>query len=155
MIILQDTREKKPWDFTFHGFDQETFGLKTGDYSVKGCEHLVRIERKRSTGEIATNFGFKRKQFEAELERMMDFKYRYVLCEFPEEYIDMFPDKSGIPYAIRRKVRISAGFIRASIQNLSVKYGVDFLFARSISEAEEMAIEIFTRVVDEHTKNAS
>jgi len=45
MIVLIDTREKLPFQF---GDDVDTVKtkLEVGDYSIKGLEHLVSIERK-------------------------------------------------------------------------------------------------------------
>ena len=45
MIILVDTREQLP---TFSGYNQHIIQtLKNGDQSIKGCEHLFAIERKK------------------------------------------------------------------------------------------------------------
>ena len=58
-IVLRDTREKSGWDFK--SFDKcqaiVDWGLRTGDYTVKGLEKYLVIERKASTGEISMNLG--------------------------------------------------------------------------------------------------
>jgi ERCC4-type nuclease len=50
-IVLVDSREKFPFDFQsdseFAGV--EHIKLDTGDYSLKGSEHLICIERKKKT----------------------------------------------------------------------------------------------------------
>ena len=55
-VILRDTREKTGWDF--ESFDRclagKDWGLATGDYTVRGLEKDLAIERKASTGEPST-----------------------------------------------------------------------------------------------------
>ena len=83
-VILRDTREKNGWDFESHNkvLAVAKWGLKTGDYTARGLEKDLVIERKASTGEIAMNIDKKRKAFEAEIERMSSFRWKYILCEF-------------------------------------------------------------------------
>lgn len=61
--VIQDTREQKGWYFSEYdkcnGMEQGS--LKTGDYTLKGFEDMVCIERKFSVEEIATNLGKKKK----------------------------------------------------------------------------------------------
>jgi ERCC4-type nuclease len=149
ITIIQDTREKKPWNFQFYGFNQEMGTLKTGDYTILGLEDIVRIERKRSTSEIAMNLGLKSKQFYAEMTRMLKFPHRYIICEFPYGRILEFPENSGIPPYLKKKVRMNGGFIGLSLEKLKSNYGMEIIFANSPSEAEEAAVEIFNRVIDE------
>ena len=76
-IILKDTREKNGWDFK--SFDRciavADWGLRTGDYTVKGLEKHLVIERKASTSELAINLGKKRSAFENEIKRMSSFRW--------------------------------------------------------------------------------
>jgi ERCC4-type nuclease len=149
VVIIQDTREQKPWDFTFYGFDQRVETLKTGDYSIMGLEHIVRIERKRSSSEVAMNLGLKCKPFFAEMTRMLAFPHRYIICEFPYSHIIEFPKNSGIPSYLMKKVRMNGGFLGLQLERIKVDYGMEIIFANSPSEAEEVAVEIFNRVIDE------
>ena len=82
--VIKDTREKdgyffKPYD-RCEGMVVET--MKTGDYTIKGCEDIICIERKASTAEISTNLGRKKKPFQNEMERMKDFRFSFLVCEF-------------------------------------------------------------------------
>ena len=43
--IIIDSREQTPWDFT-NGPECERGTLSTGDYSIKGLEDFIAIERK-------------------------------------------------------------------------------------------------------------
>ena len=52
MIIIQDTREQSPFDFSFYDCDVSIATLKTGDYTIEGYEEIVCIERKKSASKI-------------------------------------------------------------------------------------------------------
>ena len=112
-IILRDTREKNGW--TFQSFDRckavKDWGLKTGDYTARGLEKSLVIERKASTGELAMNLGQKRKPFEAEMERMSNFRWAYIVCEFSIDDIMSFPENSGIPKKRWQYMRMNGKFI--------------------------------------------
>lgn len=149
ITIIQDTREQRPWNFRFHGFNQIVETLKTGDYSIYGLEHIVRIERKRSSAEIANNLGMKSKPFFAEMTRMLKFPHRYIICEFPYSNIIEFPKNSGIPPYLLKKVRMNGGFLGLQLERIKVDYGIQIIFANSPSEAEDVAVEIFQNVIDE------
>lgn len=77
LTFLIDSREKKP--FTFTG-TSEVVGLQTCDYSVKGLENLIGIERKE-LADLHGCIGFARDRFERELERMRSLPYRAVVVE--------------------------------------------------------------------------
>lgn len=152
-IVLQDSKEKVGyWDLTFGAMvlGKEVTGLKTGDYSIKGMEDLVCIERKRNTGEISLNLGQKWKTFKAELERMQSFKYRYVICEFHSSDVLFFPAKSGIPEKLWPYLRMNGKFMLSRINELMETYQTEFIFAGSKNNAEAKAIEILTNVYLTH-----
>ena len=72
--VIKDTREQDGWIFAPYdrceGMEVDT--LHTGDYTLKGFEDIVCVERKASVSEIATNLGKKKKAFYNEMERMGD-----------------------------------------------------------------------------------
>lgn len=88
--VLRDTREKIGHGFEFKPSKperrpprcagMEICTLKTGDYSIKGGEHLVVVERKADFSELWINYN-KRQLFEEECERMRTIKYKYILVE--------------------------------------------------------------------------
>jgi len=143
-IIIRDTREKNGWEFDFYEscsgvVDQ---GMKTGDYTAKGLEEYLTIERKATTAELALNLGRKRKQFEAELERMGEFRWKYIICEFSEENVREFPRNSTVPRARWNSLRMNGKFMRKCLHNYEEKYGVKVLFKNNKEEAEEEALKI-------------
>jgi ERCC4-type nuclease len=78
IIIVCDTREQKPYQFK--DYKTERVGLKTADYSVKGLETHVAIERKELSDFVAC-VGRERERFEREIQRLKGFPIRYIVVE--------------------------------------------------------------------------
>lgn len=144
-VILKDTREKNGW--SFKTFDKclavTKWGLKTGDYTVRGLERDLVIERKASTGELAMNLGKKRKAFEAEIERMSSFRWKYILCEFSIDDLMNFPRNSGIPKKNLQFVRMNGKFMWKKLCEYQEQSGIEIVFCDSKLDAEERAMFIF------------
>jgi hypothetical protein len=147
---VQDTREKIPWDFSFFYAceNQVQKKLDTGDYSIEGLEKTFLIERKRSTGEIAINFGSKWKTFQKELERTKPYRFKYVICEFPYSNLELFPIRSGIPQNKLRFIKISGNYLKSKINKIQEEYGIEFIFCNNEFEAQEKAIEIMEKIYE-------
>lgn len=143
MIIIQDNREKYPWKFAFYDdIVVEPGTLKTGDYSIKGFETQICVERKRTTSELSINLGSKAKQFEAEFERMSHFRFAFIVCEFTIEDIERFPVGSGIPKSTWKYIRMNPQFILSRFNQWSEKYGVEIVYCTSPSNAEDTAVTL-------------
>lgn len=147
--IIVDTREQTPWDFSdqfaqdkYYDFTANRGTLKTGDYSLKGLEDIFVIERKASSAEIAQNITEDR--FEKEFQRLVNYKYKFVICEFDMRDVMNYPIGSGIPERLWAKIRISGKYILKRITELQIEYNVPFLFAGDF--AVEQAITIFKKV---------
>ena len=91
--VIKDTREQDGWFFSPYDrcSGMEVSTMKTGDYTIKGYEDLVCVERKGSVTEIATNLGKKKKTFQAEMERMKAFDFRFILLEFSASDVLDYP----------------------------------------------------------------
>lgn len=143
--IFVDSREQLKWDFSFWGFEEEVICLETGDYYFEDYPNLV-IERKRNTGEIATNFGSKWKNFELELIRMSEYEHAYLICEFPIEHLDVFPDKSGIPKNKLSSIRMPGWVIKKKLFDNCYKYNIKPLFFHDSQQAQQGIIEILNNI---------
>lgn len=83
-IIIRDTREQKA--FTFENINVkekpiiEIGTLKTGDYSLKGFEDKICVERK-SAVDLFGSIGKGRERFEREFERMLEYEYAALVIE--------------------------------------------------------------------------
>ena len=78
VVCVVDTREQMPLDLA--PLRTEPGTLPTGDYSVRGLEHLVCIERK-SLDDLLGCVGRDRSRFERELQRMLAYQVRVLLVE--------------------------------------------------------------------------
>ena len=137
-VILKDTREKNGW--SFNAFDKclavARWGLKTGDYTARGLEKDLVIE-------LAMNLGKKRKAFEAEIERMSDFRWKYILCEFSIDDLMNFPENFGIPKKQLQYVRMNGKFMWKKLCEYQEQHGGEVVFCDSKLDAEERAMLIF------------
>lgn len=149
MIIIQDTREQSPFDFSFYDCEVAIATLKTGDYTLEGYEQIICIERKKSPSELATNLGKYKERFENELERMREFKHKYIVCEFNEEELRKFPHNAKIPNRIKKYIRMNGKYMRKKLYEYEEEYDVPVIFCEDKSEAESKVIEIFQQIVED------
>lgn len=146
LTILRDNQEKKGWNFASFDCDVKVVNLNTGDYTIEGFENDLCIERKASTGEIAINLGICRKAFEAEFDRMLTFKHRYLICEFPVNHFWCFPEKSKIPKNVWHKIRMNGKYLYKAITELCEKHNVTLIFCDSPEDAEKKCMDIISSV---------
>lgn len=78
ITALVDSREQKPLDLA--PLRIETATLTTGDYSVKGLENMVAIERK-SEADLLVCIGRERERFDREIQRLLGFDVRTLVVE--------------------------------------------------------------------------
>lgn len=90
-VIVVDTREQRPWTFLHLRADKDKgcrplevssyIGtLPSGDYSLKGYQHRVAVERK-SKEDLFTTVGNGRARFERELARLNALDMAWVIIE--------------------------------------------------------------------------
>lgn len=78
VVALVDTREQTPWDLA--PLRTETGTLATGDYSVRGLESMVAIERK-SLPDLLGVIGRDRERFDREVQRLAAYPVRALIVE--------------------------------------------------------------------------
>lgn len=76
--IIIDTGEQRPWKFS--NLPSERGTLDTGDYSVRGLEHLIAVERK-GLPDLLGCVGGQRDRFRRELQRLKGFRFRCLVVE--------------------------------------------------------------------------
>lgn len=146
--IIVDTREKQPLfihdnkDFTV------TFSaLKTGDYVIEGLEHLLVIERKKSANELYGNFTKYRKRFYAEIERMKEYRLRFIVVESTwAELLDPFSYKCPMS-----KRKAAVGIVVSSLINLMVLHDINIIMAGT--KAKTMTARLIKKVHEYYQKN--
>jgi hypothetical protein len=142
ITILQDTREKMPW--TFQGYKecaaQKIEYISEGDYTLEGYPGLIAIERKRNVSELANNLGRKYSQFKKEMERLQKYRFRYVLCEFSQEDMLVYPAGVKLPLRILNKIRMGGKFLQHRVNELVDTYGIEFIFCEDRFDARNTAM---------------
>lgn len=146
MIILVDTREKKPWAFAVGGDIEEVKNIKltTGDYSIQDYEHLLMIERKASVDEVYMNLGVQWERFQKEMERAKPYKYKYLVIEATMREI----------YRGSRYSKMSSRFIMSRLLYLQHKYGITIIFAGAGAHVPGFILQLMkSAITDCEVKN--
>lgn len=140
--IIIDTREQQPW--TFDEVAVANHKLETGDYSIKGYENLLCIERKKSVNEIAQNITESR--FKDVIERMSQHKYSFLILEFSLEDIYRYPIGSNVPKKLWDKIKINSSFIIKNLLEIQLMNGIHVLYCGDATNANKMALSIMKKV---------
>ena len=95
MKIITDTREQLNLDFSkFIDVESVRTKLDAGDYSVVGYENLISFERKSVQDLVGTLVGG-HQRFLRELERMKNYKEKYILIEHSPAILYSYCVKHG------------------------------------------------------------
>ncbi|MBF0474553.1 MAG: ERCC4 domain-containing protein [Deltaproteobacteria bacterium] len=137
MIIIQDSREQHP--FSFSGIRPrpiiEVAGLQTGDYSIKGLENDITIERK-SLPDLFGSVGQARARFEREFGRMSELKYAAVVCE--GDWWDVFKNPPA-------RSRMEPKSVYATLIAWTQRYGIHFWPCPNRQFAEKTTYRLLER----------
>jgi len=140
--VIVDTREQLPY-----GFDNIEVGgqrlivptdfqtLQTGDYSIRGMENLVTIERK-SVGDFYGSITSGRSRLEAEFQRMEAMQFSAIIVEGRLE---------SVLESMLHGRRITSQAVRATVASWSVKYKTRWLFVASRVYGELMTFELLEK----------
>lgn len=136
--IIRDSREKRGYTFRLTDKCKGTIEKKldVGDYSLKGHESIIAIERKATIEELWNNFGQQRERFFAEFERMKDIKFKYLILEF--SYLNIL---KGTRYS-----KISPNFIISNLQKLELEHNVKIIYAGDRSCGQDVSRRILLKV---------
>lgn len=78
LTAIVDTREQRP--LKLHPLRREPGTLATGDYSLRGLEHVIAIERK-SLPDLLACVGRDRDRFDCEVQRLLAYPVRALVVE--------------------------------------------------------------------------
>lgn len=140
--VLRSGQEKK--NFWHFGPDQYCSGttqcpIETGDYMIKELPgKIFTIERKFSVGEIYNNLFEKR--FLKELERLQEFKYRFIICQFDAKDVLNFPYNSGIPSIYWDGLKANGNFIMSKLAGITMKLNIPVIFGGSGNPSRDLAM---------------
>ncbi len=143
--IIIDTREKNPWCFEYGEYVIGTINekLDTGDYTVKGLENKLCIERKQSVSELAQNFTQDR--FKNELTRMEKIEHKFLLLEFSMNDIIDYPVNSDIPKRMWDKLKVKGSHILGFIDSIQLHRKINILFCENHTNARDTAYRIMRK----------
>lgn len=79
---------------------------------------------------------------------MKNFRFKYIICEFPYNNIDIFPINSGIPQRNLKFLRMSANYLKSKINKIQEEYGIEFIFCQNEFAAQEKAIELMEKAYE-------
>lgn len=126
LVCICDTREQLPFDVTPLKMERGT--LACGDYSIKGLENLISVERK-SLEDLCGVVGRDRERFDREIQRMLAYEARAIVIEANWDQV-----KAG---AWRSKVTSSQ--VIGSLYSWCAR-GINVWLAGSREEAQEMTV---------------
>ena len=130
--IIVDTREQKPL-FTKNIIRE---GLKTGDYSIKGYETKIAIERK-SLGDLFGTLGGGNKRFKKELERSKNLEYFAIIID------GSFRDIRDKNFDNSWRTKMKGYVINKILFTLHVKYGINIFMCNDRRESKSVIKQIF------------
>jgi ERCC4-type nuclease len=136
-VIIRDTREKDGWNFrassNCHGV--ESVKLDTGDYSLKGFEHLIMVERK-SIADLWGTLTAGKERFMKEMERAKEIPARFLIIEGTVAEIN-----KGFTYS-----KVDPNYIFGFLISLQVKYGLHVIFAGRKDVAQEYTRRLLAKL---------
>lgn len=149
-IIVIDTREQTPFTFSNNDANITIINktLDTGDYSIKGFEKHICIERK-SKSDFCKSITYDRDRFKQELLRMMFFERKYVVveCELSEMLSPIAikknihkPRPGYVRGKVDRYVNIAPNAIKRTVESIMVRYNVPIVFCIDRDHAEEFTL---------------
>lgn len=114
--IVYDTREQLPYTFNDLGINslKQCLGISGADYSIKGFENKIRIERK-SQADFYGSIGKGRERFEKTIKFLSTMEFAGLVIECSEEEL-LCPE---ITYS-----NITANSIYGTIVSFQVKYKI-------------------------------
>lgn len=125
ITIIYDCREKLPWNL--EGLRMERGRLRTADYTIRGMEDFVRIERKSGV-DFVQCCGRSRNRWILAAKRLRTFPYRCVIVESSWQELS----KGGW------RGQVSPEVVLSSIASWSAEYA-PFLLAGDRAGAEDCA----------------
>lgn len=152
--VLRDTGEKKGWEFrpSKACLGTAAANLYTGDYTLEGWydDRVVVVERKGSVAELAGNLSDEERwdDFRQELERMEEFRFPAVVCEFTLAQLVSFPAGSRVPRSAWPRVRARGPYLLKRVCELELAMKTRWVFAGSREAAQAYVLSVFKRVVE-------
>jgi len=142
MIIIKDTREQDGWNFENYPVEVNTGSLMSGDYSLKGLENMVAIERKSKSDLLSSLTGSNRVRLKNELERLRAYPYKALIAECS------WHDISSKNY----RSAINPNSVYGSICSWCWKYRIPVIMAGDKTTGQKIAYTLFNTFVNNYMR---
>jgi len=131
-VVVIDTREQSPLfaESLPKGLVIVRDSLEVGDYSVRGFENQITIERK-TISDLLGCLTHDRERFKRELEKLRAYKWKAVCLEGTEDELLQFNDFS----------LIHPNSTRQSVVSINIRYGIQFYFSSKRSNIERWVLD--------------
>lgn len=155
-VIEIDTREQEPY---FKNPPKNLTICRTkldvGDYSIRGFENCITIERK-GTLEFLGSISNDRERFKAELKRMIENKisHRFIVIEGTLEEVMSYTTIGSNPkgkseHSVRpfthKTVGMAPEAVFGTLVSLMIRYDVHFIFAKDRKDAEKWCLSLLLK----------
>lgn len=151
--VIKDTREQDGYHFSSFNACAGMIQLKldTGDYTIKGLETKVCVERKGCIEELAINLGQKKFAFMNEIQRMKAFPHRFIVLEFDLEDLINFPEKTRIPVRNKLALKITGKYMLKCLMEFELYENIHILFCGDKHNAFLAVSSLFKRINEMYT----
>jgi len=147
--ILVDDREKKPWLFPSQ-YPMEKRRLKCGDYSIKGYEDLVAIEKKSGLNELFTNLtGNYRPTFKRFLSKLSKYPVRAIVVGNPLRIETLRACVKILKLRSSGKSQLTEETIYYWVSEITFRYQIPVLFIDAL-----VSVNMLTRLFESAYKRA-
>jgi DNA excision repair protein ERCC-4 len=146
VVILYDDREKRPWRKILYneGCTMKRARLKVGDYTIKGFEDKVAIEKKNGLKELVNNISGKdRKRFKAFLTKLSLYEVKCIIIE------DSLSNINKCLAELPSRCRINKKSILYWLSEITIMYGIPLLFiGKNKTNKKQLLDQLFKRVIN-------
>ena len=112
----------------------------------KDLKMLCVLKERLCTSEIAMNLGRKKKPFQAEMERMKDYSFSFIICEFDMDDLLKYPEGSRVPKSARSKVRVTGKYLLKCLLEFEIWYDTKIIFCGNKNNAFLVCNSLFKRL---------
>jgi len=135
--LLRDDREKTPWNFLSEIWPMETKRLWVGDYTIKGFEDKIAIEKKSGIKELLTNLSApNRETFKQFLEKLSTYQIKCIIVEEPLNSTQIDSVLRFLGKRSKNRVKLTAETIFFWTARIVIEYNIPMIYAdkRSVRE---------------------
>jgi hypothetical protein len=148
--IVYDHREvgrgKRPWTFLEQHYGaMKKKHLRTGDYSILGCESRFGLERKSGILELLADLnGRYRPTFKRFLKRLSSFDHKYIVVEEPLTHSKVQHCVQLLKTNSRGRSQLTENTVYWWIGEIGLTYNIPIIFTDMVT-GQELILRIFER----------